>query len=115
MYPEPGHRDTFVEAARPQKSQKPNGDAKSMYDHMRYNMHEDFRASIPSQRKWQASESIGLAMNEGHGMEPSYGRIMGLAQRLDKSVRQKMRVSDVVKQQEDAMKELQKANVRSPL
>lgn len=49
-----------------------------------------------------------VATEYAEGRAPSYGRIIGLSQRLDRSVRQKMAVSDVVKQQNDALKEIQK-------
>lgn len=49
-----------------------------------------------------------VATEYAEGRAPSYGRIIGLSQRLDRSVRQKMAVSDVVKKQNDALKEIQK-------
>lgn len=88
MYPEPGLRETFTKGVMPIKSVKP-----VKKEAQRKSMEDPFLKSHRSTRTKMPQEAMDLAVHYAEGREPSYGRIMGLCQRLDKSVRGKMQAA----------------------
>ena len=93
MYPEPGHRETFVKGVMPVKSVKP--DRKSQVgEPLRYSMNNSFLQGTLSGRQGLATNSEKVATDFANGYAPSYGRILGLSGRLDKSVRARMSLGD---------------------
>jgi hypothetical protein len=52
--------------------------------------------------------TMKVATDYGDGNAPSYVRIMGLSQRLDRKVKQKMRFTDTMKAQDDALNKITK-------
>ena len=107
MYPEPGLRETFVKGVidRPSiKPVKPRHDGNTL----RYNMDNPFLQGTLSNNKLSPSK---LPMNFTESNPPSYGQIMGLSQRLDKSIRSRMRLQDNFATQKATMKLVNEAAI----
>ena len=51
---------------------------------------------------------MNVATEYAEGTEPSYGRIIGLSQRIDRTIKSKMRQSDIRQAHEKALKDLMK-------
>ena len=107
MYPEPGHRDTFVQGVYnqslvPKRYKSPD---KIIESNPYYQL-----GSTYSQRKAgsvaMSRNSYDVATKYGNGIPPSYGRIIGLSKRLDKGVSDRMKFDDSQKDFQDAVKEI---------
>ena len=81
MYPEPGLRDTFVTSSRPMKSMKPMKYGSQSTGNLQQTI--DFEKSQRSRRVMRPGEINRVATEYADGRAPSYGRILGLSQRLD--------------------------------